>query len=64
MGEHPQPEGLTEAEVALFALVAALEGDDFRNPTGVPATTTPAFVDARTLVWLLVLLGRTRSSRR
>jgi hypothetical protein len=63
MGDLPFPDGLTEAEVALFGLVASLERDDYRSPSGVSATTTSAFIDAKTLVCLLVLLGRTPGSR-
>lgn len=49
---------LTEAETALFGLVAALEQDDYRTCLGMPATSTRAFTDAKTLVELLVLLSR------
>lgn len=63
MAELPIPDGLTEAEFALFGLVATLERDDYRNPMGVQVTSSAAFVDAKTLVTLLVLLGRTPGSR-
>jgi hypothetical protein len=57
------PDGLTEAEIALFGLVATLERDDYRNPSGVLATTTSAFIDAKTLVCLFGLLGHPPGSR-
>lgn len=57
MGVLPVPDGLTEAEIALFALVATLERDDYRSASGVPAITTQAYLEAKALVCLLALLG-------
>jgi hypothetical protein len=63
VGDRPLPEELTEAEFALFGLVDTLENDNYSTVLGVSATTTPAFIDAKTLVCLLVLLDRTPRPR-
>jgi hypothetical protein len=63
MADLPVPDGLTAAEIALFDLVAMLERDDYRSHAGVPATTTTTYIDAKTLICLLVLFSQTPGSR-
>ena len=63
MGDRTLPEHLSEAEIALFGLVATLENETYRSCSGVSATATSAFIDAKTLVCLMVLLGPTPRQR-
>jgi len=48
----------SECERALADLVRELESDDFRNPAGVKATRTAAYLNAKALVSLISTLSR------
>lgn len=55
---HWTRDDLTEVEHALFDLVEALEGDDYRSSSGVLARQTPAFLNAKALISLSKALRR------